>query len=101
MEVIATENAYNGETDFAIVKMSQWELRRLFTGEMHRKVCLKPGYKIEIHERFDHALNIESNVAAAVALPNRLRTLADMLEMNHPALEGLVANAEQVESNES
>lgn len=99
MKIIALHGAYHNETPSAIVELSGYELDKLLSEhDLVRAPKLRVGETVEICKRWEHLRNIEAKVKEAAALPAKLRTLADMLDMNVPAIEELIAkpNVEEV-----
>ena len=99
MKVIAVnQHRYCSNEEFkdVLVQMTCREMAVLLGDNYHlpSKLVIEPGTMIEISERFCHAIDIEGKVAAATKLPTTLRTLADMLEMQHPAIEAVVTEDE-------
>lgn len=91
MKIIALHHAYRGDTPAAIVELSGYELDKILSEKDHARAgSLSVGQTVEISKRWGHLREIESNIADAKKLPAKLRTLADMLDMNVPAITDLV-----------
>lgn len=48
------------------------------------------GYTLKIGDQYRHAMQVVGKIADASKLPSQLRTMADMLELSHPALANVV-----------
>lgn len=75
----------------AIVELQPHELQAILSESDHslHAHLIRPGNTVEIAKRWHHLREIESQVQEATKLPAKLRTLADMLEMNVPAIVDL------------
>lgn len=92
MKIIALHQQYQGYTPAAIVELSGEELDLILPkGDCERASKLHLGQAVEIGKRWRHLREIEGKVRDAATLPQRLRTLADMLDMNVPAIEAVIA----------
>lgn len=96
MKIIMVESSYDhngGVVQSAIAKLSGEELAWIVKCSGHPLVSskrIRAGSDVAICERLLHLLRVEAQIAEAVTLPQKLRTLAEMLEMNHPAITAVV-----------
>lgn len=92
MEVILVDKSNNGYVESAVVKIDSSELAQILGLNGNRVAAggIHAGTKIELCERIQHIRTIESKIAEAKSLPGKLRTIADMLEMNVPAIAEVV-----------
>lgn len=94
MKVLAVNyNRYDQNSiSNVIVEMGVDDLKTIL-GKTYRDSCQEvlPGTEITIAERFNHSTEVEYAINKTPELPQKLRLLADMLDMHIPALLELTA----------
>lgn len=98
VKILATLPEMSGYMPGAIIQVTGSELSRIIGGKGYpdRQVIERvwAGQTVEIDRRFDHAQDVCNQADEANKLPHILRTLADTLEMAHPAIDKVVAETE-------
>lgn len=92
MKIIGLHSQYRDHTPGVIAELLGHELEAIAgSGHGNSLSRVAPGQVVNISDRWRHLMDVESNVRAAKTLPQRLRALADVLEMNVPAIVAIAA----------
>jgi len=92
MKVIAVNREQRNYSAFEFVVTLDWQEFTIITGvSSDDRNRVYPGAQHSIQKSFKHAMDVISEVDQAKKVPDMLRTLAAMMEMQLPQLELLVA----------
>lgn len=95
MKILAVNMAlYDREIANVIAVLDRSELQSILGKAHYEKVeTIHTGDTVDITDRYRHGIAVVDKVNDAKKLPRTLRTLAEMLEMNHPALTAVADEA--------
>ncbi len=82
MKILAAQpyTTNNNLTQFAIVELSQDELRLLIPANCHDRVKLEPGMEINICDRYKHSVSVIDSIEQIKEIPQQLNALAVFIE---------------------